>query len=82
MPASRMFRQGVVAISQTDSISSGLTSPSVRPLPQGGEQTLDRVGQIERLRIDDHELLLHPERVGGAGEPVLHGRILARRERV
>ena len=51
-------RQGVVAISQTDSISSGLTSPSRRPLPQIREQALDRVGQIERLRVDDHELLL------------------------
>src|SRR3954454_8302106 len=29
MPASRVFRHGVVAISHTDSISSGLTSPSV-----------------------------------------------------
>ena len=40
------------------------------------EEPLDRIGQVERLRIDDHELLLHAERVGGAGEAVLHARIV------
>ena len=54
---------GVVAISQTDSISSGLTSPSVGTSLEIREQPLDRVGEIERLPIHDHELLLDAERV-------------------
>ena len=41
------------------------------------EQALDRIGQIEGLVIDQHELLLDPEGVGGPGEPVLHGAIVS-----
>jgi hypothetical protein len=36
------------------------------------EHRLDRVRELERLRVDDHELLLDPEREARAGEPVLH----------
>ena len=37
-----------------------------------GQQALDRVGQVEGLLIHDHQLLLDPEGVAGAREPVLH----------
>ena len=49
-------------------MSSGLISPSRNVL----EQALDRVDEVVRLRVDDHELLLDAERVAGPGEVVLH----------
>ena len=64
-------RQGSVATSSTDSCSSGLISPAstVGVL----EHRLDRVGELERLGVEDHQLLLDADRVAGAGELVLHG---------
>ena len=37
------------------------------------EECLDRVDQLERIGVEDHQLLLDPDRVGGAGELVVHG---------
>src|SRR3954469_7959397 len=37
------------------------------------EQVLDRVHEIPRLALDDHQLLLDAERVAGAAEVRLHG---------
>jgi hypothetical protein len=53
-------------------MSSGLTSPSVGTSLQIGEEALDRVREVERLLVHDHELLLDPKRVRGARESVLH----------
>jgi hypothetical protein len=36
------------------------------------EQALDRVDQLERLGVEDHQLLLDPDRVGRSDEFVLH----------
>jgi hypothetical protein len=36
------------------------------------QEPLDGVREVERLLVDDHELLLDPKGVGGAREPVLH----------
>jgi hypothetical protein len=37
------------------------------------EQRLDRVDELVRLAVDDHQLLFDADRVGRAGERVLHG---------
>jgi hypothetical protein len=36
------------------------------------EQRLDGVGEVAGLRVEDHQLLLDPERVTGTGEVRLH----------
>ena len=41
------------------------------------EQALDGVDEIEGLRVHDHQLLLDPEGVARAREPVLHGASLS-----
>ena len=41
------------------------------------EQPLDRTGQVERVPIDDHELLFDADRVRRARETVLHAAIVA-----
>ena len=58
-PASAVFWHGSVEISSTDSISFWLD------LPDGGglEHRLDRIDEIEGLGIEDHQLLLDPDRV-------------------
>jgi hypothetical protein len=43
-------------------------------LGQRLEQRLDRVGEVERLRVDDHQLLLDADREGSPREGVLHKR--------
>ena len=43
------------------------------------EQALDRVHEIEGLGVHDHQLLLDPEGVARAREPVLHGATLSAR---
>ena len=45
-----------------------------RSLGDGLEHGLDAVDELERLGIDDHELLFDPQRVARAREPVLHAR--------
>ena len=53
------------------------------PTPEQTETIADAKHLIfEGLRIDDHELLLHAERVGGAREAMLHAGIVASRPRV
>jgi hypothetical protein len=37
------------------------------------EDSLDRVGERQRLGVEDHQLLLDPDREAGAGEVRLHG---------
>ena len=46
----------------------GLDLPQRRRL----EQPLDRVDELERRRVQDHQLLLDPQRVGMSLEAVLH----------
>ena len=38
------------------------------------EELLDRVGELERLSVDDHELLLDAQRVALRGEVLVHAR--------
>ena len=75
-PASRVFAHGFVEISSTDSMSSGLISPSA-PSSRSCSIALD---ELERLAVDDHQLLLDADRVALRGEVLVHAR--AERTRV
>ena len=45
-------------------------------LAQRVEERFDRIRELERLRVHDHQLFLDADRVGGARESVLHARIV------
>ena len=65
--------QGVVAISRTDCISSGFTLP-VSSAGTASRIVVDPLREVVRLRVEDHQLLLHADGEGGAGEVVFdHG---------
>ena len=68
-PASAVFAHGSVEISSTDSISSGLISPA------GAGSSIDSIALTSSsdARVEDHQLLLDPDRVRRALELVLHG---------
>ena len=69
-PASATLSQGLVAISSTAWISSGFTWPS-SSLGTVGEQVLDPLREIQALGVEEHQLLLDPDRERGPGELVL-----------